>query len=440
MSEKQNFGKMASFYFPLALQNISQSFTYPLVAMVAVRGLGGPLNIAAIAQASSVGFLIFTLSSGIVTTGMIYLRSREGLARFLKVNSIFTLAIFAIHLCACIPFVGHFIFGTIMGLTEELERSTYFAFVLMLPLSLLFNIRNPYMVILFNEKKTGLAYLATFGRIIATITLSFVFVFFDYVGILWAVVCLSTPIVAEVLIIRSFALPRIKALPQNQERLISIKDMILFTFSFSIGHSLICLSGYMIGAFAARAPSPEIMLPVYYVVMGLFNPVAFGATRIQALVIGFANDNFSNRRLRIFALLCGGILGIAPLVFLLPYAKDWYYCILQRMPVSYSHYIRETSFLLVIFPFVVALRAYSEGWAAYHRKPVSMMAGQAVYLASVTCGAFFALNSGFAGNMIGPFALILGNMCAMATIMLSLKLEMKEEIPPSRAGAEFSSD
>ena len=40
---------LTRFFVPLAIQAISQALSYPLVAMVASRGTGGPLNVAGLA-------------------------------------------------------------------------------------------------------------------------------------------------------------------------------------------------------------------------------------------------------------------------------------------------------------------------------------------------------------------------------------------------------
>ena len=47
---------LIQFFVPLAIQAASQALCYPLVAMVASRGPGGPLNLAGLAQANIVMF------------------------------------------------------------------------------------------------------------------------------------------------------------------------------------------------------------------------------------------------------------------------------------------------------------------------------------------------------------------------------------------------
>ena len=50
--------KLARFFIPLAIQAASQALSYPLVAMVASRGPGGPLNLAGLAQSTTVMFFL----------------------------------------------------------------------------------------------------------------------------------------------------------------------------------------------------------------------------------------------------------------------------------------------------------------------------------------------------------------------------------------------
>ena len=49
---------LTKYFVPLAVQAVSQALTYPLAAMVASRGPGGPLKIAGLAQAINVMFFL----------------------------------------------------------------------------------------------------------------------------------------------------------------------------------------------------------------------------------------------------------------------------------------------------------------------------------------------------------------------------------------------
>ena len=51
------------FFSPLALQAASQGLTYPL------REIGGPLNLAGLAQSNTLVYLLGTLGFGLITAG-----------------------------------------------------------------------------------------------------------------------------------------------------------------------------------------------------------------------------------------------------------------------------------------------------------------------------------------------------------------------------------
>jgi hypothetical protein len=59
---------LARFFVPLAIQAASQALSYPLVAIVAARGAGGPLNLAGLAQANTVMFFLGMCT--IIVTGL----------------------------------------------------------------------------------------------------------------------------------------------------------------------------------------------------------------------------------------------------------------------------------------------------------------------------------------------------------------------------------
>ncbi len=70
---------LVRFFVPLAIQAASQALCYPLVAMVASRGPGEPLNLAGLAQANIVMFFFGMFALSYVTTGMVFAKTREGL-------------------------------------------------------------------------------------------------------------------------------------------------------------------------------------------------------------------------------------------------------------------------------------------------------------------------------------------------------------------------
>ncbi len=428
------YGEIGRYYLPLALQAVSQSFTYPLVAIVATRGREGSLNIAALAQAHIILFFLLSLGAGLVTAGMVYCVNGEGLRRFRMLNRRFTLMIVAVHGLVCIPLVSHIIFSSIMGLEGELYRSTYLAFLLSLPFPMMFNFRNIAMVVLFNNKLTGKAFSATLGRIVLTVLLSIVLTFSGLTGIFWAAVCQTIPIVLEVILMNHFAKESLGKLRLKEGDCPPIGEMATLTFSFSAGKMMMAFSAYAVAGFAARAPEPGIMLPVYYAAVGIMNPLAFAASRMQATVISFAVRGVKNIRLFNFTVFSGLVCGAIPLVFTLPFLSDWYYGALQKIPSGDLPLVKQSAMLLVLVPFAVALRSYVEGWAAFRRNPVAVIAGQGVYLGAVVSAAFFAFNLGAQGNMIGPLALFVGNICAAGILALALRMKEPEDIhaPPAQ--------
>jgi hypothetical protein len=425
--ETCSYSGLFSFYLPLALQAISQSFTYPLVAIVAARGDSGSLNVAALAQAHIVLFFLMTICAGLLTSGMVFCVNREGLERFRILNFRFTALIVFLHILFCTGFFSKIIFQSLMGLNQDLLDPTFLAFVLSLPYPALFNARNTAMVVLFNKKMTGLAYSATLGRIILTLLLSIIFSYTGLVGIFWAVVCQTIPIVFEVIAMNWLAKPHIEEIRKKEGKSASISEMTLFTMSFSSGKVLVAFSSYIIAGFAARAANPEIMLPVYYSTMGLMNPFAFAATRIQATVMTFGHPNARNTKLFIFTVATGLAAGLIPLLFILPGLSRWYYCELQKIPPESIRYIVQSALYMTLIPVFIAIRSYVEGWAAYFKKPIAVIAGQGVYLGAVVSSAFFAFNAGAQGNVIGPVSLIFGNI--FATIILALAIKVKESPP-----------
>lgn len=60
-----DYRDLTRFFVPLALQATAQSFSHPLVAMVASRRYGGPLNLAGLAQSGTVMLFPFVLKQSL---------------------------------------------------------------------------------------------------------------------------------------------------------------------------------------------------------------------------------------------------------------------------------------------------------------------------------------------------------------------------------------
>ena len=91
--------RLTRFFIPLAVQAASQSLCYPLVAMVASRGPGGPLDLAGLAQSNTVLFFLGIFVISLVPTGMVFARTREGYRQFYRLS-------LGAGLCATTPIQG----------------------------------------------------------------------------------------------------------------------------------------------------------------------------------------------------------------------------------------------------------------------------------------------------------------------------------------------
>jgi hypothetical protein len=431
-------GQVTRFFLPLAIQALSQSITYPLVASVASRGPGGPLNLAGLVQATAVMSLLGTLGMGLITTGMVHGRSREGFARFVSANNWICASVVLLQMLLWMPPLAHFVFAGVIGLSPAIEEPARQALLCTVFLQIGFFLRNPYQVALYNARATGLATGATLGRIVLTAILSPLFCAVGWVGPIWAVVALTVPVAVETLVSRILARPYMKCLPAHEGPLPTTADLVRFNLPLSLGGLFMTLSGFMTGAFIARAAEPERMLPIYYVAVGIVNPVAFAAMRLQAVVLAFPPSGPSDRSTLRFAVRAGVLLGLIPLVFLLPAVKDAYFIGFQNMPRVDLPLISLTVLALTLHPLCSALRAQAEGLAAVRREPAMILTGQAVYMGVLVSVAFVCLSLHAPGNLIAPCGVIVGNLAASGTLRLVMQSRLSDgpgagrELPVTR--------
>ena len=419
-TQKIGFSNISYYFIPLAFQAASQSLTYPLVAIVASHSVGGPLNIAGLVQGTMVMNIMGMLGCGLITTGMVFSKSKEGYIEFRNLSYILGIIAILLQSLLTIPLIAHFVFGSLLKLPASIEESAYQVILIGLPLQFLFFIRNPYTVALYINKATAKASIPSFARIIATAILAKIFVSLDFVGIRWAVVCMTIPVAIETVLYWRFALPYINKMEPSKERVANKWEMFFFNIPISISSVLIFLTSFLMAAFISRAPHPEQMLPVYVLALGLANPMSFAATKIQPVVIMFSDDTKGRYILPQYALMAGFILGVIPIVSTLPFLANFYFVNIQNLPPDDLPLIRQTALLLILLPVAVALRAYSEGLAAYNRKTTIFLTGQAIFLGTAAVVGFFSLSLGLPGNIIGGIGLICANLASAATMRLTL--------------------
>lgn len=428
-SDRESGRNFTSFFAPLALQAASQGLTYPLVAMVASRGEGGPLNLAGLAQSNTVMFILGTMGFGLITTGMVYGQSREGYNRFRTVVMQIALLVIGIQTFLSLPYPSYLLFGRIIGLPDSIAAPAQLTLMASVPLQFLFFLRIPYQVAMYNVRRTARASTATILRILLTAFLSPAFCRAGLVGPLWAIICLSIPVGVEVAVSRWLAGPSLAGLKPADGHIPRKRELFYFNLPLSIGGYLLAMSAIVLAAFIARAGQPERMLPVYYLALGLATPVAYGATRIQEVVLAFGVSGEALRRTMRFALSAGFCLGILPLIFILPWFSELYYIQLQNLAPGDLSLVRLTALALLVYPVCVAVRAQGEGLAGLARKPLTVIVGQAVFMGAVVMVGSVSLALGIRGCFIGPLGLAFGNLASTACLRLLLRWVQRTELP-----------
>jgi hypothetical protein len=423
--------RLVTYFIPLALQAASQSLSYPLIAMVASHGPGGALNLAGVAQSNIIMFLVATLGAGLVTAGMVFAKTRAGYAKFCAINTLLLLATAVIQGLICIPFVGHLVFGRLLGLPGSIETPAMEAFPLTILLNVLFYARNPYQVLLYNNEAAGRASTATFVRIAATLVLSSLCCTWGLVGPRWGMVCQNLAVGLELLLSWWYSRPFVAELQGDVEPPPTGRQILAFTLPLSLGGFLMTLSGMILGGVIARSSSPEHMLPAYYLAAGIANPAAYAASRVENVVISFPPRASGDTQALRFSAAAGGIFSLIPLVFLLPGLREWYYVSVQRLPVADLPLVVTTALLFVGYPVTVALRCHREGLAALEHRTPTILAGDFAYIAAVAVTSTACLALRIPGNVIGPLVVTCSNLASLGILVYLLHERRAGAQPPA---------
>ena len=113
-------GRATRFYIPMLLQAFSQSLTYPLVGAIASRGIFGVDELTAFTQGQIAMFFIGAIGGGLITTGMVFARTKGGYAAFKRLNAYMMAVLVGIQLLCAMGPLGAWVFGTLFKLPPHL--------------------------------------------------------------------------------------------------------------------------------------------------------------------------------------------------------------------------------------------------------------------------------------------------------------------------------
>ena len=418
------------FYIPLLLQAFSQSLTYPLVAGIVTHGEFGVNALTAFSQGQMIMFMIGALGGGLVMTGMVFARTWYGYVSFRRLNAIMMGVLLAVQCIPTIAPLNRWLFEGFFALPPELAETARWTLLFGVVMNGSFFLRNVPMVVLFNNYESGKANNATFIRIAVTLACAAVFPKLGWVGAAWGLFALTLGTIVEYVVTWLYARPYVAQLPNRPKdgkvsslipRSSSLAwEQFHFTLPLSLGGFLLMLSPLCIAAFVGRTANSADMLAIHYVTLGVANPVAYAALRMQAVSIQFQPEYEGDRRLLVYAVFAGLFLGVIPFIFSLPFVGNWYFGHYQNVPDR----ILDTARLAIgIYSFICmihAVRGRIEGIAAARKRPKAVMAGQIFYTVGLFTTCTILLPLGCAGWGIAVSAIFVAPVCATIAIYTSL--------------------
>lgn len=410
------------FYIPLAIQALSQSLTYPLVASIVSHGRFGSTELAAFAQGQALMFVFGAIGGGLITTGMVFGKTKAGMRNYHQLVMRIAAVVCVLQLIVCLPPLHQIMFKRILGLEGELASVARFTMLFGIPMQMGFFIRNKYLVPLYNEKRSALANTATMVRIFVTACLSPLFVNLGLTGYAWGLVAMTIPVFGEVYLTKVFAKGILANLQDSEfDEQAPLAKQLHFTIPLSFGGIMLSLSSFMVAVFLSRTSSPEVTLSVHYIVMGIVNPLGFAALRMQSVVIGFPPHLYGTRKIFSFALWAGFVLALIPLTLQIPGLSNWYFGSVQNLPPSSIVLARRMALLMAAQPLLQSLRGHIEGKAALQRRPNAILSGQAVYLATMVISLFLLTDTQLVpGYFMGGLSILAALLMSLTTVHIAL--------------------
>jgi len=421
---KFSIGRVTRFYVPLLLQAFSQSLTYPLVAGIVTHGSLGVNALTAFNQGQMIMFMIGALGGGLVMTGMVFAKTRHGYREFRRLNTWMMVGLLALQCVPVLPPLCDWLFKGLFALPPHLALVARRTLLLGVVMNAAFFLRNVPMVVLFNNLESGKANNATFLRILVTLACSAAFPRGGLTGPDWGLFALTFGVIVETLVTWWYARPFVRDLPECEQFDLQPQDSLFtqlrFTVPLSLGGFLLMFSPLFIASFIGRTANAADMLVITYVTLGVANPVAYGALRMQAVAIKFPPEYPGDRRLLVYAICAGLLLGLIPLVFSTPLLGTWYFGSYQNVPERILATTRLVIGIYALIPIVHAVRGRIEGTAARLKSSRSVMAGQIAYTIMLASTLAILLPLGVPGWAMAQSAIFLAPMAATLAIYFML--------------------
>lgn len=423
-------GRVTRFYVPLLLQGFSQSLTYPLVAGIVTHGAFGVNGLTAFSQGLMIMFMIGAIGGGLVTTGLVFAKTWFGYVSFRRLNGLMALVLLSVQAIVALPPFDGWIFEGFFGLPPELAAVSRRILLGGLVMNFGFFLRNVPVVVLFNRFESGKANNATLARIVLTVALTAVLPRFGYVGPEWGLWALTLGVWLETFITWLYARPYVAELsdrtapdpvpPSALAGGVSMTSLLVeqfrFTMPLALGGFLLACSPLVIAAFVARSADPTDMLAIHYVSIGVANPVAFAALRLQTVAVKFLPEYPGDKRLLAYAVVAGLLLGLGPLLFATPWVGNWYFGTFQNVPARILPTARLAIGLYAFICVIHAVRARIEGIAAARKRSDAVMCGQIAYTVALLVACSVLLPLGVPGWLMAVLAIHAGPIAVTATV------------------------
>ena len=418
--------RLLLFYLPLVVLAFSQQLTYPLVGSIVSHGPLGSQEYDAYAVGQQVLFLLGAVGAGLITTGMVFCRSRAGLRNYLRMNLGLAATAALVQFAVCLPGIDGLVFGRCLGLDGDRLAIARSSLLWCIPLQTVFFLRNPYLAILFNAKRSGLTNYATVMRVLIALVFASVFPRFGLTGWKWGVFATTFPAALETAVTRWFALPFLRDLPETlpDEPPAPCRRQLAYTIPLSASGLLIQASTVVTSMFLALTPDPTVFRPVHLYALGIEKPLSSAALRMQTVTVAFRPGSAAaRRRIVSFTATLGLVLGCVVLVFAaLPSVAHWYFCTVQNLPETSLAMARRAMLFASVLPAIYALRGFLEGFAAVRYRTGAVMNGQLAYFLVLVCSmTLFRHVLPLPGYLWGMVAMALGALSTSAMIALQMR-------------------
>ncbi len=402
-------------WLPLAIMWIVMAVEQPLITSVISRLPDATKQLAAFGYSFALALFIEGPVVQMLSAGTAIVKSKNSYKKILKVMNALGIITVIAHAFFSIPLIFNFTAEKIFFLPEELRRSAYWCFVLMLPWSPAVGYRRLWQGVMIKHGKSKQVPIVMYIRIAVAIATLFMGLYLKTIpGAVVGGLSLSLGVIAGMISAYVYAKSILQNLDDNDSENLNLKQMVRFYIPLGVTSWVTLGVRPLLNLAITRGLNPIESLAIWPVILAyLFLYTSITQSLQEIIISEYKKENLKtiNSFVNIVS-LC--ITAIYLVVYLAKPIQNLWFVNISKLPTELLKYLPISLALVMILPIV-------SGRIAYYRAILVSIRNTA----SITLGVFINVGTLIIATIILPLVLkVSGVYIAALSYMVAFLFEV----------------